>query len=149
MASTLIRPHLRMNYKTESLKDKYKVNDNAYNDWLANPYLSITEICKRHEMSANKLRAWIKTYNKPRPDAERLKTKREERQYWIMKAYERGLRYDLHAQKMASWANEKCNNKYLIERIDIQNYARKHNLPYLKESAFLSKDNMRKESKYG
>lgn len=141
-----------MNYKTESLKDKYKRSEKIYNDWVANPYLSLTEISKKHGMSPNNLRSWIKRYNKVRPDGERLKKKREERQYWIMKAYERGLRYDKPATEVANWANAKCEDKYLIERVDIQNYARKHNLPYLKErtSTFLTKDNMRKmESKYG
>jgi len=132
------------NVKTESLQKKYKVNEDAYNDWVKRPELSITQICDKHSMTPQKLRAWIKTHNKKRPDENRVGDKRKQRQAWIAKAYERGLRKDLSANEVANWARKQC--EFCIERVDIQYYANKFNLPSLKE---IVSSHVTRETKYG
>jgi hypothetical protein len=131
--------------KTESLELKRKANEEVFNFWIDHPSLSITELCNQHKISPQKLRAWIKVNKKERPDAKRVGEKRKERQGWIAKGYERGLKKDLTATEVASWARGQCN--FCIERVDIHSYANKFGLPLLKETVDITK--LARETKYG
>lgn len=120
--------------KTKTLKEKHKANEDAYNYWLSNPTLSLTEVSNKHDMSCQKLRAWIKKHNKKRPDSDRIISTYAKKEV-IVKAYNKALSENLTAQQASKIATDE-HGKY-VRKDEIQYYAVKHDLPLLPEQLII------------
>jgi transposase-like protein len=111
----------------------------VYNDWVANPTLNLVEICNKHTITEETIRAWLRRHNKKRPDGVDRSVP-SERHGWIIEGYNRGLELGLTARQASVWASEKSGTH--IQRGDIQHYAAKFDLPLLAETdngAFLGR----------
>lgn len=116
--------------KGGSLDERYKENLTVYEYWVKNPSMSMISVCDKFKISDSKLRAWMKTHDKTRPDEEFIRM-REERYQWIIKAYNKGLEEDLSAREVANWAEKESGRS--IQRGEVQHYAAKFDLPLLRE----------------
>ena len=113
-----------------SLEKKFQANQDAYDYWCKNPHLNCTQVTEHFRMSEQKLRCWMRKYNKERPMKDVYGPKNT-RHTWIVKAYNRGLMEDLTATAVSKWASDQ--SACFIRRGDIQYYAYKFNLPTLRE----------------
>ena len=119
--------------KTTTLEEKHRINEDAYNDWINNPTISLTQICNKHNMSCAKLRAWIKKNQKKRPDSYRIICKYAKKEV-LIKTYNKALESGLTVQDACKIAQAELGRP--VRKEEMQYYAVKHDLPLLPEKIY-------------
>lgn len=129
--------------KTESIADKHKRYEIAIEYWYNNKHLNRVQVCEKFGFTESAMRSHMKRYNIQRPDgfAPNVSAGRRET---VRDAYNMCLDKDMTAAEASSWATKKHGSK--IGRAEIQFYATKFDLPYLREAETFE---MGKISKYG
>lgn len=129
--------------KTESLAQKHKRYDVAIEFWKQNKHLNRVQVCEKFGFTDAAFRSHMARYKIPRPDGYHPNLS-DGRKKIVRDAYNMALGQDLTAAQASSWATKTHGSK--IGRAEIQFYATKFDLPYLKEAENFE---IGKFSKYG
>ena len=102
----------------------------AYEMWMKEPFLNITQASAKFKISQEGLRGYIIANKLPRPDG-KAHPSDSDRQKWIIKGYEQGVKNKWDVSTAAKWVREKTGLS--CQTGDIQYYANKNNLPLLNQ----------------
>lgn len=116
--------------KTESLSEKHKRYDIAFQFWAKNTMLTRIDICTKFGFTESAMRSHMKRYGIKHP-RELNKRPDSDRKAIVRDAYNMALDQDLSATDASRWATKM--HKAKISRAEIQFYATKFDLPYLRE----------------
>ena len=117
--------------KTESITDKNKRYKVAIEFWKKNPTLTRIDVCQKFGITESAMRYHMKAYKVEHPNRPRSGIV-EKRKQVVRDAYNMALEKDMTATEAASWATKQHSSK--IPRAEIQFYATKYDLPYLREA---------------
>lgn len=117
--------------KTESIAERHKRYDMAMMFWNANKHLNRNQICEKFGFTDSAMRSHMARYKIPRPDGYVQSSPMEGRKAVVRDAYNLALEKDMTATEAAGWASKKHGVR--IGRSEIQFYATKFDLPYLRE----------------
>jgi hypothetical protein len=117
--------------KTESISDKHKRYNVAIEFWKKHPTLTRIDVCQKFDITESAMRYHMKSYKHEHPNRPR-DGKMEKRKQVVRDAYNMALEKDMTATEAASWATKQHSSK--IPRAEIQFYATKYDLPYLREA---------------
>lgn len=117
--------------KTESIADKNKRYKVAVEFWRKNPTLTRIDICEKFGITESAMRYHMKAYNIEHP-SKRDSSETDKRKKIVRDAYNMALEKDMTATEASSWATKQHSSK--ISRAEVQFYATKYDLPYLREA---------------
>lgn len=117
--------------KTESIAERHKRYDIALKYWSENKYLNRVQVCEKFGFTESAMRSHMARYNISRPDGYTPSNPKEGRKAVVRDAYNLALDGGLTASQASTWATKKHGVR--IGRSEIQFYATKFDLPYLKE----------------
>lgn len=126
----------KYNPKTESLSEKQKKYQTAFEFWAKYQHLTRVDVCLKFGITESAMRSHMKRYGIQHP--RELITKPivrgsdSDRKAVVRNAYNMALEQNLSATQASSWATQRHKSK--ISRAEIQFYATKFDLPYLRES---------------
>jgi predicted Zn-dependent protease len=120
--------------KTESFAEKNKRYKVAFEFWQKHPNLTRIDVCSKFGITESAMRSHMKRYDikHPRELDNKIEVASSARKKVVRDAYNMALEQDLSAAQAASWATKMHKSK--ISRAEIQFYATKFDLPYLKEA---------------
>lgn len=120
--------------KTESIAEKHKRYKIAFDFWAKYPQLTRIDICSKFGFTESAMRSHMARYGIEHPREKIKQTEKgkdSDRKVVVRDAYNMSLENDLSATDAARWATKKHGHK--ISRAEIQFYATKFDLPYLRE----------------
>ncbi len=118
--------------KTESIAERHRRYDIALKYWTENKHLNRVQVCEKFGFTESAMRSHMARYNIPRPDGFVQSNPKEGRKAIVRDAYNLALDTGMTAGQASTWATKKHGCR--IGRSEIQFYATKFDLPYLKEN---------------
>lgn len=119
----------------------------AYDYWVKNPHLSLTDLGDKFVVNPDAIRYWVKSNGHERPDGKGFRPVVSERKQAIIDAYEAAIKQG----KDICWAVEQANKgraSRSVNKGDFTYYAVKNDLPEL-PSGKPQSDTYIPSSKYG
>jgi hypothetical protein len=124
-------PFGRPAFKTESIAERHRRYDVAMKFWSENKHLNRVQVCEKFGFTESAMRSHMARYEISRPDGYTPSNPLEGRKAAIRDGYNLALETDMTARAASTWASKKHGVR--IGRSEIQFYATKFDLPYLKE----------------
>lgn len=118
--------------KTESIADRKKRYDVALEFWQKNAHLTRIEICTKFGFTDSAIRAHMRKNGIKHPRDLIKRSDESKRKMVVRNAYNMALEQDLTATEASKWATKQHGVK--IGRAEIQFYATRFDLPYLREA---------------
>ena len=116
--------------KSESIAEKHRRYEVAIKFWNENKHLTRVEIAEKFGFTPSAMRSFMRKHNIDKPNGFTI-SNQDGRKAVVRDAYNMGLDNDMTATEVASWASKKHGVR--IGRSEIQFYATKFDLPYLRE----------------